>query len=110
MSFYRTILTAAVAIALASPVFADDQATVNTQDTTAATQTTNTDQTTTKINLNKATLGELTKVNGLNKQQARKILAYRKKHGEFKSIDDLIKVRGINKSTLQNVQDQLTVE
>jgi|SRR5579862_2110247 len=127
MSFYRTLLAAVAAVAIASPVFADD---------TAATQGTNeaapamqvSDNTSAqapagdaaaataeqaKVNLNKATVKELVKVKGLNASKAKAIVAYRKKHGDFKSTDDLSSVKGFKKmkpETLKEITDQLSVE
>jgi competence protein ComEA len=52
------------------------------------------------------------KVKGINASKARAIVAYRKKHGNFKTLDDLAKVKGFTKmksNDLQAIQDQLTV-
>ena len=127
MSFYRTLLAAVAAIALASPVFADETAstttTENTSETaatadqpasTSKTTTTSTTETTqTKVNLNTATAKELMKVKGLNASKARAIVAYRKKHGDFKSVDELANVKGFAKmkeAKMQAIQNQLSVE
>lgn len=119
--FYRSILAAVAAIALASPVFADDTTTQSTTEgaqmqqsadtSSTATDTTST-STETKVDLNKATAKELMKVKGLNAAKARAIVAYRKKHGEFKSIDDIANVKGfkkLNSDTMKEIQDQLTI-
>lgn len=119
MSFYRTLLAAVAAVAIASPVFADD--TTNTQGTTGSTMQTTENTTTTtttettdgKVNINKATAKELMKVKGLNASKARAIVAYRKKHGEFKATDDITNVKGfkkLNNDTLKTITEQLTVE
>ena len=140
MSFYRTILAAVAAVAIASPVFADDTTSTGTTDnnaqatqpadnstaSTSATTSTNNDATSSqgtsstdanatsdKINLNKATVKELMKVKGLNASKARAIVAYRKKHGDFKSTDELANVKGFKKmkpDTLKEITDQLTIE
>lgn len=121
MSFYRTLLAAVAAIVIASPVFADDTATTEamTNGTTVQQATEATDTTAaatmeqTKINLNKATVKELMKVKGLNASKARSIVAYRKKHGDFKSTDDLTHVKGFKKmkaESLKEIADQLTIE
>ena len=116
--FYRTLLAAVAALVIAMPAFADD--TTNTTDTTGTTQTTadNTtttgDQaTTTKVNINTATAKDLMKVKGINASKARAIVAYRKKHGDFKTINDITQVKGfkkLNPTTLENITNQLTVE
>jgi competence protein ComEA len=129
MSFYRTLLAAVAAVALATPVFADDtattpastdtNATTTTQSTeTSATPSASTEQqgamsTETKVNVNKASAKDLMKVKGLNAAKARAIVAYRKKHGDFKTLDDLSSVKGFKKmkpDMMKEIQDQLTVE
>lgn len=124
MSFYRTILAAVAAVAIATPVFADDTtsaAPASADAQPAATQTTDASAqaaTTasaeqTKININKASTKDLMKIKGLNASKARAIVAYRKKHGEFKTTDDLSNVKGftkMNPEALKDISSQLSVE
>jgi competence protein ComEA len=119
MSFYRALIAAVAAMVIALPVFAEDVApATDTSAETATTQqttTTTTSEEQTKVNLNKATVKELVKVKGLEKYpaKAKAIVAYRKKHGDFKSTDDLAKVKGFTKmkpETLKAITDQLTVD
>jgi len=132
MSFYRTFVAAIAAMGLATAAFAADEATTASttstdnstpaaqqvamadQSTTTTTTTTTeaTDQQSTKIDLNKATVKQLSKVKGLTSAKARSIVAYRKRHGEFKTLDDLSNVKGfkkMNEETLKRIQDQLTI-
>lgn len=124
MAFYRTMIAAVAAMGLATAVFADDTSmnttTQNPSDTTATTttQTQTTSSTTdsqstdqTKVDLNKASAKELMKVKGLNSARAKAIVSYRKKHGDFKSVDDLKMVKGFKKvdeKTMKQLEDQLT--
>lgn len=113
MSFYRSLLAAVAAIAIAAPVFADDTANTTTSGSTIQTSDNSTQSTDQKINLNKASTKELMKVKGLNASKARAIVAYRKKNGEFKTTDDLTNVKGFKKmkpDTLKQITDQVTVE
>ena len=127
MSFYRTLLAAVAAVVIATPVFAEESTTepqtladntpaAQTTDTSGAMQQSSTDQsamTETKVNVNKATAKELMKVKGLNASKARAIVAYRKKHGDFKTVDDLSKVKGFKKmkpEMMKEITDQLSVE
>jgi len=131
MSFYRSLLASIATVVLMTPVFADDvsDATVPSKeviqisqsgDETKATVVTGdqTEQATIsteqiKVNLNKADAKELIKVKGLNAAKARAIIVYRKKHGDFKSLDDLAKVKGFRKmksDKLKEIQGQLTIE
>jgi competence protein ComEA len=111
MSFYRTLLAAVAAVVIASPVFAEDtSATTTTEQTTT---TTTTEATSIKVNINTATAKDLMKVKGLNAAKARAIVAYRKKNGDFKTLDDLTNVKGFKKvkpDTLKTIQEQLSVE
>lgn len=128
MSFYRSILTAIAAVAIMSPVFADDNASAKQPADDAApvaaqlSDNSNASQDKpvvqdmqaeeTKININKATEKELIKVKGLNASKAKAIVKYRTKHGDFKSLEELAKVRGFTKmktDDLKNIEDQLTI-
>lgn len=122
MSFYRSFIAAIAAMGLATCVFAADESTTttNTQATTTeaaapaqtADATTATTATQDKVNINKATAKELAKVKGLNAAKAKAIVAYRKKHGDFKSTDELKEVKGFKKmdeKTMKDIADQLTV-
>lgn len=123
MSLFRTLLAAAAAIAIASPVFADDAAATTQPEATApAAQTqaadataaapATTEATEAKVNVNSATAKELMKVKGLNASKARAIVNYRKKHGNFKSLDELSKVKGLHKlnaDAMKSIEDQLEI-
>ncbi len=64
-----------------------------------------------EVNINSASAEEIAKaVKGVGKARAEAILAYRKTHGPFKTIDDLVKVKGIGKATVQKNKDQLAVK
>lgn len=134
MFFYRTFLTTLAAIALTTPVFADENHLTASQDSNGTVQlaqaseqsmpvtladNTATDQQAiapveqSKVNLNKADAKELSKVKGLNVAKARAMIAYRKKHGDFKTLDELTQVKGFKKmrpEKLKEIQDQLTIE
>jgi competence protein ComEA len=49
---------------------------------------------TAKVNVNKASASELEAQLGLTDSQAEAIVAYRTKNGDFKTLDDLMKVPG----------------
>ncbi len=54
----------------------------------------------TKININKADIKNLSKLPGIGEIKAKAILDYRKNIGEFQSLIELTKVKGIGKKTL----------
>ncbi|PYT54873.1 MAG: topoisomerase [Acidobacteria bacterium] len=61
------------------------------------------------VNLNTATSEELQKVPGIGPATAEKILQMRKSYGAFKSVDDLLAIRGIGKKRLDKMRKYLTV-
>ena len=48
-----------------------------------------------KVNINKATVKELTKLKQVGPKVAEKIVEFREKHGPFKKPEDIMKVPGI---------------
>lgn len=63
----------------------------------------------TKINLNTATVAELQQLSGVGEAKAKAIIAYRKKQGGFKSIDELKQVKGIGEALFQKNKARLTL-
>ena len=62
------------------------------------------------VNINQATLKELTSLPGIGKKRANDIISYREKNGNFSSIDDLKKVDGIGKDTFEKIKDHIVLE
>jgi competence protein ComEA len=61
------------------------------------------------INLNTATSDELQLVPGIGPVTAEKILQMRKSYGAFKSVDDLLAIRGLGAKRLEKMRKYLTV-
>lgn len=61
------------------------------------------------VDLNSASQAELETVKGIGPAKAKAIVEYRKKNGNFKSADDLDKVPGFGKKTVDNVKKEITV-
>ena len=61
------------------------------------------------VNINSASKKELQKVDGIGVKTAAKIVAYREEHGAFKSVDELLKIKGFGKKKLEKAGDELTV-
>lgn len=61
------------------------------------------------VNINKAGAEELDKVRGIGPAMAQRIIEFRDQNGPFKTVDDLVQVRGIGGSKLQKIKDQITV-
>lgn len=53
-----------------------------------------------QVNINTATLAELTALHGIGEVKAKAIIKYRKANGKFKSVSDLTNVAGIGEGTV----------
>jgi competence protein ComEA len=62
------------------------------------------------VNVNTATQSELEGVKGLGPSKAKAIIEYREKNGPFKSVDDLDKVKGFGKSSVEKLKGELSVD
>lgn len=62
------------------------------------------------INLNTATEAELTQLDGIGAKKAQDIILYREMIAPFASVDDLDKVKGIGKATVDKNRNRLTVQ
>ncbi len=62
------------------------------------------------VNINKADAATLQHyLNGIGAVKAKAIVAYRNKHGKFKSLDDLEKVPGIGEATIRKNRKNISV-
>lgn len=61
------------------------------------------------ININTASLEELTTLNGIGEAKAKSIIEYRNANGLFVSIEDIKKVSGISDSLYEKIKDHIKV-
>lgn len=61
------------------------------------------------VDLNRATVDELDKLPGVGPSTAAAIVAHRDQHGPFRSVDDLLQVRGIGPAKLEGLRGQVRV-
>ena len=61
------------------------------------------------VNLNTANQEQLETFKGVGPAKAQAIIEYRKKNGNFKTVDDLNNVPGIGDKTLAKLKSELTV-
>lgn len=62
-----------------------------------------------KVNINTAGIKELTKIKGMGKKKAQKIVDYRGEKGWFNSPYELTNIKGIGKKTVENMLPYLEV-
>ena len=65
---------------------------------------------TAKIDINTADAAALTQIKGIGPATAENILSYRNEIGKFKSVDELLKVKGIGEKTLEAIKPFITVK
>lgn len=68
-----------------------------------------TGSTATLIDLNRASVAELTSLPGIGQKRAEAILAFRETHGGFQSVTQLLKIKGIGRAMLRKLRLLVTV-
>jgi comEA protein len=62
-----------------------------------------------KVNINSAGLNELQALPRIGPKIAQRILDFRKEHGPFKRVEELMKVKGIGEKMFGSLKDLITV-
>lgn len=62
-----------------------------------------------KININQASVEELTQLKMIGPKLAQRIVDYREQHGPFGSPGDIMNVKGIGEKTFEAIKDYITV-
>jgi len=62
-----------------------------------------------KININSASLDDLQKLPRIGPKIAQRILDFRKANGNFKKVEELMKVKGIGEKLFNQIREQITV-
>lgn len=63
-----------------------------------------------KIDINKASVEELMQLERIGPKYAERIVEYRKVHGSFERVEDIMKVPGIGPKTFDANKDLISVE
>ena len=63
-----------------------------------------------KVNINKATVNELTNIPGIGASTAQKIISYRDENGKFKNVEDIKNISGIGNSKYENIKDYIAIK
>lgn len=103
-------LSALLVAGLAGGPVAWSQTTPTPPTTPTAPKPTPVEKPTGKININTADEATLTSLKGIGPAKAKEIIDYRQKNGPFKTVDDLVKVKGLGDKIVSQLRDQLSVE
>ncbi|MPV86525.1 ComEA family DNA-binding protein [Ostreibacterium oceani] len=63
-----------------------------------------------QVNINTATVEELSALSGIGQSKAEAIIEYREANGQFQNADALTNVKGIGEKTVDKIRNNLTVE
>ncbi|ANB61945.1 helix-hairpin-helix domain-containing protein [Anoxybacteroides amylolyticum] len=62
-----------------------------------------------QIDINRATVEEIQKIQGIGPTKAAAIIAYRQEHGPFRKVEDLLNVSGIGEKSLEKMKEQILI-
>lgn len=62
------------------------------------------------VNINLATVDELTRLPGIGRKTAEAVVSYRTQFGRFRRPESLLQVRGISESRFTEIKPYITVE
>jgi competence protein ComEA len=62
------------------------------------------------VNINTASLERLTTLSGIGDSRAKLIIDYREEHGDFETIEDIMKVSGIKEGAFNKIKDSIIVK
>lgn len=62
-----------------------------------------------KVNINTASISELTTLTGVGESKAQAIIKYREDNGKFNKIDDIMNVSGIGEKAFEKIKDFITI-
>ena len=58
------------------------------------------------LDVNTASKEDFMKIKGIGAKKAERIINYRKEHGKFKSVDELVNVKGISKRLVKVIKKE----
>lgn len=104
MKFVRSLLVLVGLIGFINLSFAANHAKEDSKAPTSVSQKADA-----PVNINKANAEAFDGLKGIGQKKAEAIVAYRKQNGNFKSIDDLLKVKGMSQRILDMNKGKLVV-
>ena len=112
MDIYSSLFATLLASVIAAPVLATTSPFISSHNNTVLTSPTKSiaNPISASVNINTADLETLVaELKGIGPKKAKAIIAYRNEHGSFKSVDDLIKIKGISKRIVDQNREKITV-
>jgi competence protein ComEA len=112
MDIYSSLFATLLASVIATPVLATTNPFISHNNTvlTSSPAKTISNPVSALVNINTADGETLAaELKGIGLKRAKAILAYRNEHGPFKSIDDLIKIKGISKRIVDQNREKITI-
>ena len=113
MGIYSSLLTTLLVSVLGTPALAspsiDTPTYPSTQRSKASSVAQDHKEVTASVNINTADAKTLLELKGVGLKRAQTIISYREQNGPFKSVDDLMRVKGIGKKTVDQNHNKITV-
>lgn len=78
-------------------------------DRTKETQSIQNQKSSSKVNINLASVEELMQLPGIGEAKAKMILDYRTQNGSFQKVEDIMKISGIKEGVYNKIKDNITV-
>ncbi|BBB14573.1 DNA uptake protein [Candidatus Rickettsiella viridis] len=113
MGIYPSLLTTLLVSVLGTPALASQSIDTHVhslaQQSTASLLARNHKEVTASVNINTADTKTLLELKGVGLKRAQTIISDRERNGPFKSVDDLMRVKGIGKKTVDQNHNKITV-
>ena len=102
MRFFQSLIATTLLLVAMTPALAASQA-------AAPGKLTHVASVNSKVNINTADASELQKIKGVGPKTAQAIIQWRKQQGPFKTVDQLLAIKGIGEKTLQRMRGQVSL-
>lgn len=112
MNIYSSLLTTLLVSVLGTPALASQSDTHTypvSQRSSVNLISQDHKEVTANVNINTADAKTLLELKGIGLKRAQTIISYREKNGPFKSVEDLTRVKGIGKKTVEQNHNKITV-
>jgi competence protein ComEA len=112
MDIYSSLFATLLASVIAAPVLATTSPFISSHNNAILTSSTKNISypISANVNINTADVETLVaELKGIGPKKGKAIIAYRNEHGPFKSIDDLIKIKGISKRIVDQNREKIAV-